>query len=874
MNSNISKMAKIKKVDCILIFMLDEERDFFLNFNNQFILNKNDKNRFKEFTFFDKFGQLRKGVICSNGTAMGNTEACSLFYQLSREYIADLYINLGVSGLKRDVNIGDVVVVTRLSTLGEENAADAPWQLKDVPDSFSRYSESEALKIQKYLSNFSETTKISVQQFKKNLKEQNVEGLCNFDCNEIKTGWCGTVPEVIKGKDGYGQFPVLRKLNVVDMEAYYLELWHSLIKEIEPMNSVRNSKFLVFKSASDYGDDNKHIFEQCGSRELAMKNLCNVVLNYCTQIHKFPKKSNSNISSFFNNDIKNHSIDEFVDKSEDNFNNALIQFEQLCRHFIETEDINFNKEQCVISAFNAMAKSKRTIFLCGRSGTAKSTFMSYLYVLTQRSNLNAILIDFSKYNKKTVPNSSQIIYLLKKLLCTEKRIYVFLDGIDCNAPYYEDLVMLLDNDNYENISYCIGDIAREGESLDIIPHRMDKLCIEFSGENLYSEDFDEMLMDAEKYFEIFQNDFNADDVKKFVLKSEITNVDFRLLAMMFDHGKDILRSKNLYTFLKKYMMIKFSRPTLQEYRHSSFIFDTRQSSNMPIEYMKIYYNTYANSLAIAQEIVEIFQNNNIERIQSFITSRLLLSDDMNLFLQHALKNNKQSADIVDNIMNVLENSKDISISVQTQLLYNLSSIVTPETTQYNRLKKMIEKQIKVAYIHNENGEDDNYYWMIQYRTLCIILNKYFNNSENLNAYNQKLLTNTLVARCNLNFHFLYYSKCLFSFEHINKFNIEFLSNEQFLNTYYVLKHFLEDDFSNKIISNNPFVLMNIITYLNLINIVIIEKQRFLYLKKDIEIMLASMQKIISGVKSRFGVSISNINQIFDLLILTSQKLNA
>ena len=47
-------MPRIKEVDCALIFMLDEERDLFLDNNQEFMLTTKKNNQFIEFIFFDK----------------------------------------------------------------------------------------------------------------------------------------------------------------------------------------------------------------------------------------------------------------------------------------------------------------------------------------------------------------------------------------------------------------------------------------------------------------------------------------------------------------------------------------------------------------------------------------------------------------------------------------------------------------------------------------------------------------------------------------------------------------------------------------------------------------------------------------------------
>lgn len=869
----------IKKVDCILIFMLDEERDYFLQFNKQFILLEQDIGEYKEFIFFDKSGKLRKGVMCSNGTAMGNTEACSLFYKLSRKYKADLYINLGVAGIYKDVNIGDVVVVsTRLTTLGEENATDAPWQLKDIPGSYIDDANTAALETKKALLDFSENTKEQVRKFKEALKNAGVEdryNFNNFNKNVIKSGSCVTVPEVIKGNKGRENFPSIRKMNVIDMEAYYLVLWHALIKKIEPQNANKNSKILVFKSASDFGDENKQIFEDCGSRKLAMTNLCNVVSNYCTMIHTFPRKTNENILSFFDIKVKNSSADSFVKQSNANFKVIIEQFQELCGYFIETSEVDFDEQKCILSAYNLLSSlDKKIVLLSGRSGTAKSTFMSYLYYYVLNSNLKAILIDFSKYSTNTAIESTQLVYLLEKLMCVENDLYIFLDGIDVNAPYYNDLLSALEKDNYTNISYCIGNIIGGDEPIYIVPKRMNMTNIEFSGMNIYSKEFDEMLKSAEKYFKLLKCDFNIDIIKNFIIKSEIINVDFRLLSMMSNHCKEIAKTKSLYTFLNNYITAKFGRRTLMEYRKSCYIFKTENAVDVPINLMKLNSNIYATSLAVAQEIVDIFEKNSVERINEFVKSKFVLSDDMNLFLNHLLKH-RQSILIIDNVIEALSvGNNKVSICIETQLLYNISGIVKSGSNQYDRLKLLLKNKVDNAKTNSRDNEGStNNFWAIQYRTLCIVLNRYFGVTENLHEYNSKLIKNSIDSRINLYFHFLYYSKAPFTFDHVSKFDIEFLNNELFFNTYYILKRFFEDSsLSNMIICNDPFAYMNIITYLHLIDEIVIKRNKFLNLKREIKDSIERMKTILDGIQTRDFQKPVYLDTIYKEIITLTQML--
>lgn len=132
----------LKKVDCALLFMLDEEKNSFIEHNEQLIISEPNDGEFTEFFFFDKNGMYRTGVMFSGGEKMGNTEACYLFYRVSRKYVAELYINIGVAGVVNGIEVGDVLLATQLSTFGEQNATNAPWQSTGLNIEYNKFAES------------------------------------------------------------------------------------------------------------------------------------------------------------------------------------------------------------------------------------------------------------------------------------------------------------------------------------------------------------------------------------------------------------------------------------------------------------------------------------------------------------------------------------------------------------------------------------------------------------------------------------------------------------------------------------------------------------------------------------------------------------
>ncbi len=144
----------------------------------------------------------------------------------------------------------------------------------------------------------------------------------------------------------------------------------------------------------------------------------------------------------------------------------------------------------------------------------------------------------------------------------------------------------------------------------------------------------------------------------------------------------------------------------------------------------------------------------------------------------------------------------------------------------------------------------------------------------LNEYNEMILHDKLTSMYNLYFHFLYYSKSPFRFDNIKTFNVDFLSNEAFLNTYYVLRSFFySDQFFGKMINKDPFAFMNIITYLCLIKEVVIIRKRFDYLKEEIIALLNKLKETFENIESHEVRLPEYCKTIYNLLLNVSKEIN-
>ncbi len=812
----------IKEVDCALIFMLDEERDLFLEHNSELIITSEKNNMFVEFIFFDKNMSLRKGVICSNGKKMGNSEAVHLFYMLSRKYKAHLYINLGVAGLIDDMNIGDVLVVERLSTMGENNANNTDKQLVDL-FSGNKLAISAVNELKSLLKSFSDDTANSVLEFKKNLKSANIATKYkgferNFKDNKIMAGHCVTVSEVIKDISKYPELKKLRKINLIDMEAYYIALWHNIVKNNEPNNSIIDSDFLAFKSVSDYGDENKPFMEQFGSRNIAMKNLCTVVTAYCTKIYTYKQESNTKVYDYLSKEISEKSLDSIVNKSINSNNIPFNEFEQLFDNFSSWDEKTSEKNGIVSYAMDKLSQPKQALLLTGRSGTGKSTFLSYLYKSVS-SQKRSVLIDFSKFSSKTIPTDCQIVSLIEGLIIQNMDYLVFIDGLRVGTPPYDRLKKVLDYHEYSNLGFCIGNIDDDFEDLyNIVSGKNNINEILFYGVSVCHPQFNKIIDDSSCFFLNISPNYKKDVVRNFIKGAKLTSVDFRLLTTFANYTGDLTSHKSFYSFIKSYLSSKYKQEEFNNYWKN--IIDAKPSEIYNYQ-NRIDFNTYFASFSIAQNIINAFSENNIETIKLILKMNYILSDDMNSIFEFILKNKKQYGRIVNNMIAALDQYES-SISTETQLLYNISRTITKDNQYFKKFENLVSKKIKLVEKKLKNTNDKNYYnYIIEYRTLSIVLNACFQKKDFLQKYNNKLIEKDIdYSRCNLAFHLFYYAKRSFDFNMLNEFDFRQASYEMISNAYYILENSLKTSSGsiiNDIIAADPQFIMNIVTLFNILD---------------------------------------------------------
>lgn len=846
----------VKEIDVALIFMLEEEKNLFLDTNDSLIVLNDGEQGFTEFIFFDKNLNRRKGVICSSTNSMGNTEAGILFFKLSRRYKAHLYINIGVSCHISEIQIGDVLICNRISTLGENNANNTQKQPLDLSMNINNLIQNSVQKIGKMFAGaFSYENKRDMDCFKQKLQLKlgdldQYEGLNNLQTNNVKQGWCVTVSEVIKDRERFFKEAPLRKVNVIDMEAYYFGKWFQVINDYDPEHSCPNSIFMAFKSVSDYGDTNKSIMEECGSRKLAMKNLCFAVCSFCTAIYDFPTVSNIDLYSYFTSEICKNSLDKAV-TDYDLVCNQIPKFESSFKYLIHSDDINFDTTKSISSAVSLLGKKNNAVFLTGRSGTGKSTFISVLYKhLYKSEHKKTILVDFSRFGESTTPSEKNLLYWLKVLIKSQKELYFLLDGISIGSSSYDALKEIFKSSECDKVSFCVGKYNKDlgGSLYETISARNDITDVIFYSVNVSSPYFENYVSECLSFL-----DYSDEErVKNFIANSKVCSVDFRFLYMAsLDSSLD---SKNLHTFVRKYVSKKFEIAEIAEY--SQF----REPKGE--KYYKINTNSYSRALAIVSDIVSMFsETQNDFRDRDFRHNEFVLSNDMNLMLEQIINSKADSLNIIRNIIKFLS-EEDVNISCRTQLLYNISKISIESNNHEcsNQAKELVSfnaAKAKESFDNftNRSSKMNN---IIMFRTMSILNYLYFKNKEDLDLFNKMMLSDSDFLSCNLHFHLFYYSKLEFVFSDLIEFDKKNIDYEMFHNTYYILDTQLEinEFFSKQLINKDSFIVMNIITFLDLLQN--ITKIKFVNFQQTALNRVHDILSEIKRINDEFGVPYSDL----------------
>lgn len=837
----------VKIVDCILLAMLKEERTLFLKNNKCLIYDQTSIHKdFLEFNFFDKNNKLRSGVFCSLDREMGNNEASRLFYELSRHYHSALCINIGVVGYINEVNIGDVIIVDENYSLCEKNVANSSLQKTDAKidqdfirdevcspleceyaQEFEQLSGNKMSKLRCDLENYFKTHK------KDRKHKKNLEKTCKHNNNVIKLGACATYHSVVKDKDTREAINAVRKTNIVDMEAYYFNYWHKLIRNEEYEESLKNSKMIFFKSISDTAiKEEKAILEAVNSRELAMSNIYDVVTFYISNLHTFDESDSDTLLNYFNNNISQMHVDSLIKYSE----NASQKLNKLCPYIMLNDKINNIpiEDKCIELSSSILKNNSRILVLEGNPGKGKSAFISYVYKEITKTN-NAVFIsipEMLKANKKFSAN--QTLFFLDRLLKNDQNIIVFVDGVegsrhktsDVNKTVLNDLLEILNQHGERNISLCIG-AWQTSDVNDIRNNILNRLNPNNEVYTLKFKSVSAMDSNIKSFIENFANYYNCGhsnfDKKTFVSSvlriiknqdSQLGYIDFRLLNIFAKHLLTLKNSSNIYEFFKVYCYSK----TKDKLDDDSYVVEGIESEIFSSdEFALLRKNIFSRAFVFAEHIFNSFVSNNQEKIDQILSNKYILSDNINLFLEHMLKNNLDSAKkFVDSALSNLSTNTECPICTRIQLLYIISSIKNLNPKIRNNIKNVVLEEI--ARLENYNMSEQESDTIIAYRTLAIVLNNKFNNNSYLNSFNEILakkdtsIKNDIVKKVNQNFHLLYYSQMEFTYDRVEEdFSFD---TEVVWNTYQILRCSLKNPKCNDTYSETcAITLLQLIEYI-------------------------------------------------------------
>lgn len=848
--SNSKKLIEntSKNVDCAIIFMLDEERNRFLEANHRFIsLKETEKDGFIEFLFLDRDCNVRIGVMCSDGTNMGNHKAGTMFYKLSRRYKASLYLNIGVAARLKDVNVGDVLFIDRLSSAGENNANNKPYQHSDTSSYLQIENRSKPIKeaIDYFISNrfeFSDYSQYLNKHFQENLRNTITEPVGLTPKNKCKKGHCISFPEVIKDLtiDPFNSYynNSRLKMAVADMEAFYFSEWHDLIKREESITRDNNSEFIAIKSVSDCGDGNKPQYEDAGSRQLAMNNLAEVVTCLCCDKYPFPRKKPGGknlypeIERLVSKKSVVRSVNDILQKDRiQNKDKVFESFQKMIQCFIRSDLEQSGEEALFPRLMDYLQRKDSIISINGRAGTGKSSFLSFFYEYLREHKQKVVLWEIP-YFKNDTPTWRQTIFFIIQLVKKDPSIILILDGTDAlssDTGAFQELIDAIKTGIFQHLCVSYGNDVGSLDTVRNLVESKNHLNLQFGGICVASKQLDDLLSAALPFFKVWhENELSSDSIKKFLLEKDgprIINIDFQLLYMISQQSKSLGNTtpRYMYTFIKRYLDNKYKQNTIDSFLESVRGELSSQTGSLEPTFSDseaFRYNTYAWNYALTTGIFDLLkedmkQVNESNELNTYLEKNILLSSDVNTLLEdqmvEARKQARGSNNVLDHIISII-NKREISDEAKSQLLYSACRLAYRADNSRELLKQIamqtansFKEQLKTA-----DGETKRIL-QLQYRSASVILALCGDGVELAN-YNRLLLREKQASDDNLAFHLKYYFRGLFSFHEAITLDLDSVFDEMVMNTYYVLERHLSNKESDDL---KPFTLHNLITFLHL-----------------------------------------------------------
>ena len=895
-------MDNIEQVDCILLFMLDEERDLFIKANQRFIIEERDSNSFQKFTFLDKDTHVRHGVMCSGGSEMGMNAAAALIYKVSRHFSASLYINIGVAGILKDVKIGDVVFIDRLSTASENNANNAPYQLRG--SSFYQHidNRSDNIKqaVNRFLNDYSfpqEQQRLYEETFRKiNEKITDESRIAGFPSdrnhNICCKGHCISFPEVIKNINGKDMkwFNSNNRLKnaLVDMEAYYFCEWFNYIRQEEPNCVPQNAELLVVKSVSDCGNDTKTVYEECGTRKLSMSNISEVITTICCEQYGFTDPiQKDEIWDIIGKSISEQSVLENtlsslqtgVSDEESVFNAFSKFFQYYVRSDYALWNDNSESSKGLLAALNSLLGINNTaIYITGRTGTGKTTLLSYLYkyLIWRKQKVVFLEIPNFLHNEKTSLDAA--LYFVSRVVKKDSSAIVLIDGIHSlneNENAYRYIREMLKGGDLHHVVFATNESDAYDAFFSEVESRFDNtIPIRLGGISIDSDMFEEFFSAGIKFFELFHNHSIADDYIRKVLHDEnstprILNINYLLFYIItkYIYSAD-RRYRYFYTFLNSYFISNYGTAPFSSFCNEVYQRLTSQDKSMDNrsgneQYRRISNNPYALYYAYSDSFYKLILSASKEknRRSIFLQQQILFPCEAFLILMSKLfegcRTELKAREIYANLADMFDHTEEMSIEMEMQINYLACSFLhsIPE------MKESLFKRIKnYRSVLNRRKDTDT---ELRYRSICIASWLYMKEDKELRLYNRRLLKNQMTRRCNIAFHLCYYSGKMFSIQDITQLNYEYLNEETIIAINNVLKKGLLAEIKDV---HSPFFQHNLITILHLWEDIILNNKTLIDACRSVEELFSNIKdRLYKEYKGRNCALLPIIDGVLDKL---------
>ncbi|MDO4312454.1 MAG: hypothetical protein Q4C52_05165 [Eubacteriales bacterium] len=748
-----------KKVDCIILTILQEERENLLKNNDKFIVyptEMKDGVNYTEFVFLDRNCDVRTGVICDFGKLMGITNAIKLFFLVSQKYESLLYINAGVAAGVSGFHIGDVFCVTELQTICENNDTSIDdFQFKGADDiSIDHYQGIINSNVIKKSSEAAIVEIIAAAQEKEYFQ---IIDLFKHKFNKVVSGKCVTTSSVIKDDVTKAELKKIRKLNVIEMEAYYFHDWFKLYQRLGLVE--KKAKVLVFKVPSDSGEKReKAMLEEVGARELAMNNLYMVISHLLCSEYRFESVGRDSID-YWNDCIFKDYVDKCAQKE-----NSIVLSDYFSR-------IIYNKEYVQVdfrTLCENVCKSGSITIIEGDAGTGKSTLLGLIFNELKAEN-NLLYIDL----KHLISNSNYkvICNFLTRIVKEKENITLLIDSLvgdyeqQKNEPIMEVFLKIQEELNsFEdvNVSVCIGSDISDNKwtksrvyERDLTANKSNVCKVYLLKEAYYSNSLKDIITKFAQFY--YSDKEKAADfveiIEEYVKKHNISFIDFRMLKMFADK-LELVKSKNFFDFIHAYVLPNRRRALI------SAIHNGKDYNPNDKEYELMYKNIYTRSYIMAYAIFDKIKKGDK---QYFSENVLIFSDNINYFF---------SALVGENIKCCLEfcasiqsddKCSDYLLAIKTQILYALSNVT--DNKNRSEVLRMLDDEFDAARQRIKTDKTSQSF--VIFRTTGIALAKVRQDSEPINIINDVICKNKELRKYNLFFHFLYYSQQEFSYNDIN-----------------------------------------------------------------------------------------------------------